>query len=218
MAAATGVTVVAAAGDTGSSACAPTDTTQAAQYPASSPFALAAGGSEVERDADGRIVGESVWNEAPRALEAGGGATASRLPRPAYQQGLAYPGGRLVPDLAFLAAPSTFGPIPICTREGVCRMSVVGGTSGTAPGVAAALADVSDALSPDGTPPVRLGLVNPTLYAVARDPAAGRFFRDITDGDNDLYDVGCCTAVVGFDPASGWGSADFGLLLTRFRR
>jgi hypothetical protein len=42
------------------------------------------------------------------------------------------------------------------------------------------------------------------LYAA--DAARYRqVYRDVTVGDNDIYDVGCCTAEKGFDLASGLG-------------
>ena len=37
-------------------------------------------------------------------------------------------------------------------------------------------------------------------------------FYDITEGNNDLAAVGCCTAAVGYDPASGLGVPDWATL------
>lgn len=211
-AAAMGVTTVASAGDTGSSACAPGDTAQAAQYPASSPLVTAIGGTQFSGPTS-QPTGEVVWDESPRATQAGGGATTSRLPRPSYQEQLDLPGGRIVPDVAFVAAPATFGPIAVCTNAGQCQLQIVGGTSATAPGIAGAIAEAMDAAAGAGQPPTRLGLLNPVLYRWAQDPATADVFNDITGGSNDLYNVGCCTAGPGFDAASGWGSVDFERLL-----
>lgn len=216
-AAAAGITVVAAAGDTGSSACAPSDTTEASQYPASSPFITAVGGTQPTRT-DGRIVDQRIWNASPATLNAGGGSTASRFDRPPYQRAVEPPGGRVVPDLAFVAAPATFGPIPVCDDTGQCRLEVVGGTSATAPGLAAAVSEVMDALDPDDPEPTQLGLLNAAVYQLADTPAGSAVLMDVTEGDNDLYDVGCCTAGPGYDAASGWGSVNFAALLAELQR
>ena len=211
-AAAMGVTTVASAGDTGSSACAPGDTTQASQYPASSPFVTAIGGTQFTGPTS-QPTGEVVWNESPRAVQAGGGATTSTLPRPTYQAQLSMPGGRIVPDVAFVAAPATFGPIAVCTNDGQCQLKIVGGTSATAPGIAGAIAEMMNAAAGPGQPPVQLGLLNPVLYRLAGNPSTEGVVNDITGGTNDLYNVGCCTAEPGFDAASGWGSVNFERLL-----
>lgn len=213
--AAAGLTVVASAGDTGSSGCAPSTTEEASQYPASSPLVLAVGGTEFEQS-DG-VRREQVWNDSPAIMQAGGGAGVSALRRPDYQRGLAGGDRRLVPDVAFVAAPATFGPIPVCSDDGQCEHKVVGGTSATAPGLAGAISELSDALAAPGDPPRRLGLLNPRIYALAADPATASILRDVTVGTNDLYGVGCCTAAAGYDAASGWGSVDFAALLTYLR-
>lgn len=36
-----------------------------------------------------------------------------------------------------------------------------------------------------------------------------RVFRDVVDGNNDVYDLGCCYAKPGYDMASGLGSIRF---------
>ncbi|MFI0431774.1 MAG: protease pro-enzyme activation domain-containing protein [Candidatus Nanopelagicales bacterium] len=212
-AAAAGITVLAAAGDTGSSACAPESTAEASQYPASSALVTAVGGTQFTYAA-GAIAAEVVWNASPSVRNAGGGTPRSQRPRPHYQDGIGLPGTRrAVPDVAFVAAPATFGPIPVCDAAGVCTLKSVGGTSATAPGVAGALSEVMDAIETSDDAPYRLGLLNPTIYSLARDPAAAGAFVDVTAGTNDLFGVGCCTAAPGFDGATGWGSIRFGEFL-----
>ena len=34
-------------------------------------------------------------------------------------------------------------------------------------------------------------------------------FRDVLEGNNDLYGVGCCTAGTGYDLTTGLGQVDF---------
>jgi len=213
--AAAGVTVIAAAGDTGSSACAPGTDVESSQYPASSTFVTGVGGTRFT-SGPGPLT-EQVWNDSPAVEQAGGGATVSVLPRPAYQQNLPGPSNRIVPDLAFIAAPATFGPIPVCSDEGVCAIKVVGGTSATSPGVAAAVSELADALAPGTAEPRRLGLLNPLLYSLAVGSDSASIFKDVTVGNNDLFGVGCCTAAPGYDPATGWGSVDFGALLAYYQ-
>ncbi len=99
-AAATGVTVVASSGDTGSSACAPGSTDQAAQYPSSSPNVLSVGGTQ-STTAGNLAAGPQVWNASP--MNAGGGSTVSALPQPTYQSSLGISGGRITPDVSFLS-------------------------------------------------------------------------------------------------------------------
>lgn len=213
--AAAGVTVIAAAGDTGSSACVPGTEEESSQYPASSAFVTGIGGTTFITGPTG--LAERVWNDSPTSSQAGGGATVSRLPRPTYQRNLPGPDNRIVPDLAFVAAPANFGPIPVCSNEGVCTIRVVGGTSATAPGVAAAVAELSDALAPGTAEPRRLGLLNPRIYTLAADPQSQSVFKDVTIGTNDLFGVGCCSATEGYDAASGWGSVDFAALLEAYQ-
>ncbi len=211
-AAATGATVIAAAGDAGSSACAPSITKEAVQYPASSAWVTAVGGSQWERSTNGLgpVTNEVVWNAAPNAKQAGGGAASTAFARPWWQKQVSGPNHRLVPDISFLASPQAFGDIPVCDESGSCTDLQLGGTSIAAPGFAAAIADVIDALSPAGQPPIRLGPLNPILYNLAKiQPSA---FHDITQGTNDLYNVGCCTATTGYDTASGLGSVRLGPL------
>lgn len=209
--AAGGLTTVASAGDTGSSACAPANESESVLYPATSAYASAVGGTTV---AAGSASGQqqAVWNADGNA---GGGAQTSTLPRPWYQASVPGPGNRIVPDVASVAAPSEFPPIPICTASG-CQLQQVGGTSAAAPTVAAGLALVLQGLRQQrGSQGLRLGMVNPVLYSLASGGGSGAL-ADVTEGNNDLYSVGCCQAAVGYDAASGWGWVDFGTLVAAY--
>jgi subtilase family serine protease len=209
-AAAMGTSVIASTGDFGSSSCAPRDLTEQVQYPASSPWVTGVGGTSLVTT-DGTIVDEVAWGE--NGFGGGGGRT-SRIPRPAWQADIPVDGtNRIVPDVAFVANPANLGPIPTCDTAGACVWQVNGGTSATAPGAAAGTALILQYLSDVEQAPVRLGALNPGLYAVARNRAAagdvsGGYF-DIVSGSNDMHQVGCCTATPGYDPATGWGVMDF---------
>jgi kumamolisin len=198
--AAVGVPVVAAAGDNGSSGCHPTDDQPIAMYPASSPFALAVGGTQL---GSGGV--EAVWNDGTLA---GGGASSALVARPAYQDDVVAGAQRSVPDLAVVAAARSLPLHPVCDETGSCPWVQQGGTSASAPLVAAGLMQVRQAVERRGGRAPTLW--QPLLYRLAGGSASP--FADVADGTNDLYDVGCCPATVGFDGASGWGAVDFARL------
>ena len=58
-----------------------------------------------------------------------------------------------------------------------------------------------------GHPPI--GLANGWFYEAATQPSA---FFDVTQGDNDLAEVGCCQATAGYDLASGLGVPNWAAL------
>src|SRR5262249_55942719 len=102
-AAALGVTICCAAGDDGASDGV-TDGQQHVDFPASSPFALACGGTRVTASGSS-LASEVVWNDGPSGGATGGGV--SRIfAQPSWQSGAAVPppppsrGGRRVPDVA----------------------------------------------------------------------------------------------------------------------
>ena len=185
-AAALGVTVTAAAGDNGSSDGAGT-TAKHADFPASSPHALACGGTSL-RASGTTISTETVWNDG-----AGGGATGGGVsdvfPLPSWQKGVgvptvAKPGGRGVPDVAGNADPETGYQVLV---DGTS--AVYGGTSAVAPLWAALVARLAQSL---GSP---LGLLQPRLYPLH---AA---LHDITSGNNGAY-----KAKKGWDACTGLGT------------
>lgn len=205
-AAAAGVTVVAATGDTGSSGCYPAEQAAASTYPAASQFVTAVGGSTFTPGTpNSATTPDHVWRDGTDL--AGGGAPALEFDAPSYQE----PGRRTIPDLAIVADPELTPPIPQCSGTGACAWGNFGGTSYGAPVVAAAFLSIKQRLrSRGGTPP---GNFNPSLYRLMQPGEVSRApVIDIISGDNDLFSVGCCTAAVGYDLASGWGAPDFDAL------
>ena len=83
--AALGVTVTVAAGDNGSSDD-PSEQTQVhCDFPASSPNALACGGTKlIGNSASFKITSEVVWNELTKNEGAGGGGVSDVFPLPSY--------------------------------------------------------------------------------------------------------------------------------------
>ncbi len=194
-AAAMGVTICCAAGDGGSSDGV-TDGLAHADFPASSPYALACGGTRLSAT-DGAITAETVWNEASGGATGGGISDVFDLP--SYQSSAdvppsANPGGRVgrgVPDVSGDADPATGYQI-----EGDGKNAVFGGTSAVAPLWAGLIAILNEAL---GRP---VGFLHPALYS---NPNA---FRDITSGNNGAY-----SARVGWDACTGLGSPNGAALL-----
>jgi tripeptidyl-peptidase-1 len=126
-----------------------------------------------------------------------------RTPRPAFQDGANAADFRAIPDVSALA--DIVPGWPVVTNS---TLQTVGGTSGSTPLIAASTALVAGSERSAGRP--RLGLVNGWFYtAASSSPSA---FYDITEGNNDLAAVGCCTAAVGYDPASGLGVPDWATL------
>ena len=193
-AAALGVTVCVAAGDNGSSDGLD-DGQNHVDFPASSPFALACGGTRLVASA-GRIASETVWNNNARSSATGGGAS-GHFARPDYQRSLAAPlAGRGLPDVAGNADPQTGYIVRVDGRS-----EVIGGTSAVAPLWAGFVALWNQAAAG------RVGLLNPLLYSSAGSQA----FRDITQGNNGAFQ-----AASSWDACTGWGSPDVAKLLALF--
>ena len=189
-AAAMGVTVCVASGDNGSSD-GETDGADHVDFPASSPYVLACGGTRLQAS-DNKITSETVWNEGAQGGSSGGGVS-SAFALPAWQNGLqvtrtAGAGAALtargVPDVSGDADPQTGYNVRIDGSE-----TVIGGTSAVAPLWAGLIARINSA---NGSP---VGFVNPTLYA---SPAA---LNDITQGNNGDF-----AASAGWDACTGLGS------------
>ncbi|OMH26667.1 peptidase S53 [Tersicoccus phoenicis] len=185
-----GVTVTAAAGDNGSADGA-TDGRDHADFPASSPNALACGGTRLEADPrSGTITAETVWNEGPNSATGGGFSDA--FPLPDWQRsavsGQPAAAGRGVPDVSAVADPQTGYRVRVDGQD-----MVIGGTSAVAPLWAALVARLRQL---GGAP---LGLLQPRLYQAA----VAATFHDITSGNNGSFSAG-----PGWDPCTGLGSPD----------
>ncbi|MEH0110949.1 S53 family peptidase [Tersicoccus sp. MR15.9] len=198
-----GVTVTAAAGDNGS-ADAATDGRDHADFPASSPHALACGGTRLEADAsNGSITAETVWNDGTNSATGGGFSDA--FPVPDWQRsaisgkgggntggaGTNASGngsGRGVPDVSAVADPQTGYRVRVDGQD-----IVIGGTSAVAPLWAALVARLQQR---GGAP---LGLLQPRLYQAS----VAATFHDITSGNNGSFSAG-----PGWDPCTGLGTPD----------
>jgi kumamolisin len=176
----------------------------ATEYPTTSSWMTAVGGTEF-------VDGNSpvVWfNQAK--CSGGGGGSSSLIDRPEWQRFLDPAGadrGRLIPDLAALAGKPGYIVLEPPKGSRPAGWVADGGTSLATPAYAAGFALVRQALLDAGVAPPTL--LNPEIYRIASSAAGSSIFTDVTVGTNDLYELRCCTAGVGFDLASGWGEVDF---------
>jgi kumamolisin len=204
-AAALGVTVTVAAGDNGSSDDPSSQTGVHCDFPASSPNALACGGTKlVGNTSTFAISSEVVWNELASNEGAGGGGVSDVFALPSYQAHAGVPAlasgstGRGVPDVAGNADPVSGYLVVVDGRR-----QPIGGTSAVAPLWAGLVARLAQATGK------KLGLLQPMLYAAAAAGVATPGFNDIVDGNNGAYKAG-----PGWDACSGLGSPNGGQLLT----
>jgi hypothetical protein len=160
-AAAAGISVFNASGDTGSTCLDGSRNTAA--VPASSPSATAVGGTSRVVGSGFTITRERWWDGSADMPTTGqGGFGVSRyFSRPAYQNGFTAEAMRSIPDVAIGADPA--GGIPICQASaGGCPTGLLyGGTSLAAPTWAALAARMNEAAGRN------LGAFNPRLYPVA---------------------------------------------------
>ena len=193
-----GVTICCASGDDGATD-EPGGTVDHVDFPASSEWVLAVGGTRLEADvATDAISSEVVWND----LASGNGATGGGVSRlfgvPAWQARVQVPQnadgtsgpGRGVPDVASLADPQT--PFAVLGPDG--NIAYVGGTSAAAPLWSALVARLNQAT---GAP---LGFFNAELYS-----RVSGSLRDITVGNNGGGAIKGYQAGLGWDACTGWG-------------
>ena len=188
-----GVTVCAASGDSGSTDGS-SDGSNQVDFPASSPYVLACGGTHLSASGTS-ISSETVWNDGAQG-GAGGGGISTVFAVPAWQKGLSatYTQGkrkvalthRGVPDVAADASPQSGYEILVGGQS-----TVVGGTSAVAPLWAALIARIS------ATQSGAVGFVNAKLYA------AKSVGHDITRGNNGAFE-----ATAGWDACTGLGSPE----------
>ncbi len=194
-----GQTFFASTGDTGSS-CAvagtngvplsgPPDT----EYPASSPYAVAVGGTTLDTDNSDNYQAEIAWNS-------GGGGISPVETAPSWQSGVvptSAAGLRGLPDIALDADPNTGAQIYVSGVE-----TQIGGTSLSSP---MALGFWTRLQSSHGN---KLGFAAPRLYKLYAGPTGTTpGFHDIILGANGTY-----AATPGWDYTTGLGSFDLNAL------
>jgi kumamolisin len=189
-AAAMGITVCVASGDNGSDDGVG-DGADHVDFPASSPFSLACGGTNLQASGTS-ITQETVWNEGPGNGATGGGVSGF-FALPPYQEGLQVRktsgatqalAMRGVPDVCGDADPATGYDVRVDGQN-----IVIGGTSAVAPLWAGLIARINAAKAR------RAGFINPHLYVNALA------LHDIMQGNNGSF-----AAATGWDACTGLGS------------
>ena len=193
-----GITTFVAAGDFGVRAINGA-ATYTVQYPATSPYVVAAGGTVVTINNDYTIASETAWGTAGGSY-AGGGGVSGLYSVPTWQTGLTsktYPTpsspvaltGRGIPDVSAMATGYTF-------YYGINNSSgTFLGTSAVAPLLSGLMARLNSITAS------KIGSVNATWYA-----AKSTAFNDITVGDNHGGNTVGYVATAGWDAATGVGS------------
>lgn len=188
-----GVTVLAAAGDSGTD-CQIGDGQVHVLYPASDPFVTGCGGTSiVNLDLPADSFDQEVWNNANGAS---GGGVSVMFPAPFWQYAAGTPGqidtgfaGRGVPDIAGNADPNSGYTVIVGGTP-----TILGGTSAVAPLYAALTALINAQI---GAP---IGYLNPALYALT-GPVV---FEAITVGNNAFG--GAPGYVAGGTPGVWWNA------------
>lgn len=180
-----GVTVCAASGDRGSDDGVNDGATHV-DFPSSSPYVVACGGTRVETDGK-KITSEIVWHESEASASGGGVSNVFKLP--AYQASAKVPvsidtqrAGRGVPDVAANADPSTGYRVRVDGTE-----IVIGGTSAVAPLIAGLITRLNEARGK------KAGFIHPKLYSKQT------LCRDIVEGNNITT-----TSKKGYSAGKGW--------------
>lgn len=220
-----GVTVCIAAGDDGSSDAEKGGHAHA-DFPASSPYVLAVGGTTIPKK--GGTQPDIVWFEGnglrpqqqtdPDGGSTGGGVSAI-FPRPAWQSAITIKSvnvgaivGRVIPDLA---ANADWDASPyLLVVDGGAQPN--GGTSAATPLVAALIALINAKL-PTGK---RVGYLTPVLYQKNKKSKAtigAISCTDVVTGNNSTAIAGGYSAGAGYDAASGWGTPNGTNLLNQLK-
>jgi subtilase family serine protease len=186
-------------------------------WPSSDPLVTSVGGTQLHLGANGfRTAPDNVWNDTAllNSPASGGGGLSTVFSRPFYQNGVAGIVGhsRGTPDVSMSAAvdggANVYWSFPATDQPN--GWQVVGGTSEASPLFSGVVAVADQAAGH------RLGLLNPSLYALGDQGRSG--LTDITSGNNtvsfsqgtppETFTVDGFEAAPGYDLASGLGTAN----------
>jgi subtilase family serine protease len=184
-----GVTFVAASGDTGSGVA----------YPATSPDVVAVGGTSLQLDANGNYSSEMAWSGS------GGGQSVYEY-EPMMQSQFPIPddsrGKRGTPDVAYNANPGTgYAIYDSMGINGASGWFQVGGTSAAAPQWAALVVIANSMRATQRKS--NLTSANGALYTAAKNRVPN--FNAVNSGTNGSCGQ-MCDATVGFDYVTGLGT------------
>ena len=168
-------------------------------FPASSPYVVAVGGTDLQMDGSAtHWKAETTWSMDSTISGSGGGCVAF-FKRPAWQVGVspvATCSGRALPDVSAVADPNTGVQVWANGED-----QIVGGTSLSAPVIAGMAADTDSYLKGSHKP--LMGWAAPRIYSLARSASSDAAFHDVLCGTNG-YPAG-----LHWDQATGWGSINW---------
>ncbi|WNM35394.1 putative Ig domain-containing protein [Streptomyces sp. Li-HN-5-11] len=173
-----GVAITVSAGDSG----------YGAEYPATSQYVTAVGGTALSSSSNSRGWSESVWNTS--STEGTGSGCSAYDPKPSWQTDSGC-SKRMEADVSAVADPAT--GVAVYDTYGGSGWAVYGGTSASAPIIAG-------------------------VYALAGTPGSGDYpakypyshtgnLYDVTSGSNGSCSTSYfCKATAGYDGPTGWGT------------
>jgi subtilase family serine protease len=194
---ASGVTFLAASGDTGSGVA----------YPAASPDVVAVGGTSLALDARGNYASETAWSGS------GGGQSVYEY-EPMAQSQFPIPddsrGARGTPDVSYNANPGTgYAIYDSVGINGATGWFQVGGTSAAAPQWAALVAIANSMRVAQRK--AHLTSTNGAIYSTAK-AGIGANFHAVTTGTNGSCGQ-MCDASAGYDYVTGLGTPQAAVLI-----
>lgn len=184
------------------------DTGNPPAYPATGPWALGVGGTNLELETGGAVRAETAW-------AGSGGGVSAYTAKPAWQSSVSSVVRRGAPDVAYAGDPTTgFAVYSSTPYDGQTGWFVMGGTSAGAPQWAGILAAANQLRKTAGKPV--LSAVTATGATPLHTALYGAGLRssgalaDITTGENGTCGAPC-TAGTGYDTVTGLGSPRLGL-------
>jgi subtilase family serine protease len=164
------------------------DSAYGTEYPASSQYVTAVGGTSLTKDSSSRGWSESVWSTS--STEGTGSGCSAYEPKPSWQTDTGC-SNRTVADVSAVADPATGVAVYDSYQAG--GWQVYGGTSASSPIIAGVYADAGTPGSSD----------YPAQYPYQHTSA----LNDVTTGSNGTCDPAyLCTAEVGYDGPTGLGT------------
>lgn len=169
-------------------------------FPASSPYVTAVGGTSLMASTSGNYQSETAWSGS-------GGGVSQYWAEPDYQRDnlnssnqQILKGMRGLPDIAYNADPNTSILVYLSFIPNAAGYYAIGGTSEGSPQWAGLIADGNQLA---GHP---LGFINESLYQIGNSSDYAESYHDVTVGNNSNAGITGYNATPGWDPVTGWGS------------